>query len=420
MRAAVIGGGIAGITAAHLLSKRMDVCLFEASSRLGGHANPVQLPGLETMLDTGFIIYNEKSYPNFVALMSDWDVQAEIVRSDMSIGFFNRDDGFEYNTESFKGMFPNLKSLLQSQRHQILFDLYSFRKKAIRLLTDDAFDIRMTLLEFLAPFSEVFRTRFALPLASLIWSMPQDLISQMPAKSFLQFLDHHGHFGSPKQKNWRSFKASSSVYLKSFKNQFQGKIHLDAKIAKITTKGPLVSLHSQIDQDLSFDYVVVALHADEAFRLIENPTVLEHKLLNPWRYKSCEAILHTDEKLLSSQQVSWGCWNTTVTGAKALMSYYLNRIHQIDCEKNYFLSLDAKDFINQENILKTFQYQHPIFNHQVLKSQTELPLLNRQTSLNQKIFFCGSYFGYGFHEDAVVAAKQASSEIFRKINTGKE
>jgi predicted NAD/FAD-binding protein len=413
MKIAVIGGGIAGISAAHYLSRTCEVTLLEASSRLGGHANPISVAenGTHFHLDTGFVIFNQLSYPCFLNFLNEIEAHFDIVESDMSIGFYHQLENISFSTGSLGSFFPNLAAWLKPERYLILRDLWRFRQDGLRAVDcklGQPSDFDITIGEYLQKYSKAFREYLALPLVSLVWSVPKDLAMQLPASNLLRFLHHHGHFGKPKVKNWRSFRSSSAQYLQAFQRQFKGRILLNSSVESVAEDSSGQVRIQLPSGEMSFDRVVIALHADDAYRILAKPSRRQKELLAPWQYFRSTAYLHTDTKILGTDPKLWSCWNTTTTKDGTFMSYYLNRIHSRDLQKNYFLSLDPIG-LEPSSVIQSMKYKHPIFDKAALERQSRLQELNTDSP----IVFCGSYFGYGFHEDAVKSGKSASETLLR-------
>lgn len=412
MKIAVVGAGISGIVAAHSLSRAgrgVEVTLFDADSRIGGHANPVQVEeqSESSHLDTGFVIFNRKSYPHFIEFLNDVEADFDVVQSSMSFGFSNRMTQFEYSTASLKTLFPSLGALTRIESYAILRDLYRFRRDSIQFLQNKDSTGEILGL-YLSRYSKIFRDYFALPMVCLIWSMPLEEALLLPAQTFLEFLNHHGHFGSFGEKNWSSFRASSHQYLEAFKKSFKGRIRIGSPVTSLClADNHQVLLKTNESEAELFDKVVVALHADDAFEILAEPTLLQQSLLAPWRYSSSQAYLHTDESVLTKNQSLWGIWNTTSTESGSFMTYYLNPIHGIQSTSHYFLTLNPTVPLAADKIIRSMTYSHPCLDGDAIERQKHLSQLNRESA----IYFCGSYFGYGFHEDGARSAKMVADQI---------
>lgn len=422
MRIAVIGGGISGIVAAHRLQSRFDVTLFERRSRLGGHANPVRVQEQKTQenphflnrtvdLDTGFVIFNHRSYPTFTRFLSELGTEFGILDSKMTFGFFHKNVDLEFSTASLSTFFPSFRNIPRLDVYLILRDILRFHRDGPKALQATV-PVATTIDEYLRRYSDSFRHYFALPMISLIWSVPPSSAGHLPAATFINFLDHHGHFGKLSERKWLSFKLSSSEYLNAFQSAFKGKIALNTEVLRVDQKGAGVLVHTQGSEPLSFDGAIVALHADEAFRVLERPGPDHQELLAPWKYHESEAFLHHDSSVLSTNRRLWSCWNTTTTDQGSFMSYHLNQLHELNGGCDYFLTMNPLLPIDHAKVLESFKYRHLLLDQAAIARQSQLPRLNRKGLIK----FCGSYFGYGFHEDGALSGLNAATSLSEEFN----
>lgn len=412
MRVAVVGGGIAGISLAHLLQKKHEVTLFEAGDRLGGHANPVPVPPSrneeEVWLETAFLIFNELTYPRFMKFISDLGLNSAVQEAEMSASF-----SFEESTLSFtlspmaSVLLPQLGKLLNPRIRGLLLDLALFRKKAYRDIMNDSPRLReITLSEYLRDYSEEFRERFVPAVAVAIWSIPARQVLSMPASVFIRFFENHHLLHGRSGKGWRSFRGSSQVYLAAFRDRFRGEVLLGCPVSKVSRSENAVAVQTRDEKVRSFDSVAIALHADEALQVLADPSPEESEGLGAFKYFENKAVLHTFDGHLPKGKMR-SSWNirATTTGDFSV-TYDLNRVQQIKAKQAYFLTLGNAD-IPPHAVIRSFRYCHPIFDFAAAQAQEKLGRLNGQ----RNTFFCGSYFGFGFHEDAVRSAERVAASL---------
>lgn len=398
---AVIGAGAAGIVSAHLLSKKHHVTLFESSPQLGGHAHAVtctQTDGSRFPVDTAFLIFNERSYPTFLGFLKELGVYESTIPAEMSSCFSDEVNGLHYALGN--GWGPVLRrpqNYARKELFQIARDLYFFRRRAVSDLQMKKDLSQVTAGQYLEPYSKPFVENFVLPLTSAIWSLPTVTMNDYPIASLLHYFDNHQLLGKPQGKFWRTFAGSSRVYLEAFEKQFKGTIRKNAKITSVIRKPESVQIQTD-SGTMSFDHVVLATHADVARQLISNPTPLESELLGAWQYQDNPVTLHHEPKFLYADRRFWCSWNMVRRAEDYQISYYLNRLQKLPTQNPVILTLG--NLTNLTSASQSFNYRHPVFNTKSVATQKKLEQLNGADRLH----FCGSYFGYGFHEDAMVSA----------------
>jgi uncharacterized protein len=401
LRIAVVGGGVSGLAAAHLLSRAgHDLTLFEASERLGGHACPVPLENGE-FIDTAFLIFNSHSYPNFHRFLGELGVANAVLDTDMSIGLENRAAGLCFSVNNgLGGLYPGLLELLRPRFWKLLAEIRRFRTFADpETLAQAAGDL--SLEDFLAchGFSDFFAQCFALPLGASVWSLPHEEIRKMPAGLFFQFFNNHKMLKNTQGARWQTLRGSSRVYLEAFERSFRGKIVRNTPVHSIA-RGPNGCFLRTAQGELEFDRVVIATHADLALKLLAKPSVLETELLSPWEYSPCEAFLHQDEEAFPRIRGTWPSWNVSYNPAQSApftVTYHLNRIQKVASSKPYFVSWGGSR--EPRTVLRRLSFRHPIFTPATERARARLAELQQGP-----VYFCGSYFGNGFHEDAVKSA----------------
>ncbi|BCR04945.1 amine oxidase [Desulfuromonas versatilis] len=404
---AVIGGGVAGILAAYLLQQRHQVSLFEANAYLGGHTNTVEIPdGPDAGLavDTGFIVLNDVTYPLFQRFLGSLGVPTR--DAEMSFGFQCAKTGLVYAGNNLGGLFAQRRNLASPRFWSLLFEIARFGRLARSELFAGCVP-QVTLGDYLRQnrFSSFMIENYLLPMAAAIWSTPALQVADFPAETFLRFFSNHGLLSLRNRPQWKTVVGGSYSYVKAFCKNFRGRIELGAPVAKVF-RGPervRVRFHDGASQD--FDRLVVASHADQALRLLGDPSEEETRLLGAWRYQLNRTVLHTDDSLLPKLKSAWAAWNFTRESGgddqrPAFVTYYMNLLQGFHSRKHYCVTLNRRQPFAPESEIAEFDYHHPQYTFESLATQPHLARLNgrRQT------WFCGSYFGYGFHEDAVRSA----------------
>jgi predicted NAD/FAD-binding protein len=404
---AVVGGGVAGITAAHLLQRRHHVTLYEKNSLIGGHTHTIAIPDgpdAGTPVDTGFIVLNDRTYPRFNRLLEQLDVP--IQASEMSFSYFCERTGFQYASRDFDSLFARRRNLFDIGYLRLLLEILRFNRTARRELASGGL-ASLTLGRFLKTyrFSTRFREQYIIPMAAAIWSSPDEEVADFPMATFARFFSNHGLLTVSDQPQWYVVKGGSHSYVKAFRKRFQGDIIADAPVRSIRRNADAVTLSLSDGSQRHLDHVVIATHADEAFQLLQDPTADEQRLLGPWRYSSNRVILHTDPGFMPSNRRAWASWNYTreagASGrAPVTLTYHMNRLQRLETRLQYFVTLNPGREIDDANVVARLTYTHPMFSFDSLATQPELARLNGANRTS----YCGSYFGYGFHEDAVRAA----------------
>lgn len=404
---AVIGAGVAGIVSAYLLDRKFDVTLIEANDYIGGHTNTVIVPNGSdggTPIDTGFIVLNDRNYPNFQKFLDQLKVPTQ--PTTMSFSFHCRQTGLSYASQFPNGVFAQRRNLFRPSFIRMVRDILHFNQQAQRDLHEGRLNGN-TLGEYLEAhrYSKEFVEHHLIPSAAAIWSSPPAHIMEFPVEPFIKFYDNHGLLVLKGRPQWHTVVGGSYQYVYAFLRKFSGKVRKNSPVEMIQrhNTGVKVILHNQ--QQLQFDKVVIATHADQALRLLADPSPQEQRLLGPWQYHHNDTVLHTSTKVMSPNQRAWSSWNyvrdievdpTNPVG----VTYYMNTLQQLNAQNNYFVSLNESLPIPDQQIIKQINYTHPNYTFASLATQSELPTLNGL----RNSYYCGSYFGYGFHEDAVCSA----------------
>ena len=411
MKIAVVGSGISGLSAAYYLSKKHHVDLFEKEDHFGGHSHTIDL-NLETKkiaVDIGFIVFNFKTYPNLINFFQENKIDME--KSDMSFSVSVNNTSFEYCGKGLNGIFSNRLNLLNLRFLRMFLDIIKFYKKCDTLRD---FNEEITLGDYLkkSKYSKNFINYHLIPMVSAIWSMPPYEANQMPLKFFLKFFQNHGLFKFKNRPQWYTVTNRSKAYVENILSKISGEYFKNYPIRKIRSNNNGIDLYYGSDDEFfCYDKVILATHADEALSIIENPTDDEKKILSKFSYKENIAYIHTDKAIMPKNKNAWSSWNSSIEKGeieKNSITYWLNLLQNLKCEENIFLTLNPYFEIEQSKILKKVRFTHPYFDQTALDYQSKLKNLQNK----RNILFCGSYFGYGFHEDGI----KSSIEMLKNID----
>ena len=411
MKIAVVGSGISGLSAAYYLSKKHQVDLFEKEDRFGGHSYTIDLliEGKKISVDIGFIVFNHKTYPQLIKFFEENKVQIE--KSDMSFAVSVKDTKFEYCGRGLKGIFANKLNLFNKSFLKMFFDILKFYKNCDRI---NQFDEKITLGDYLVKnkLSESFINFHLIPMVSAIWSMPPYEASKMPLKFFLKFFQNHGLFKLKNRPQWYTVTNRSRTYVTKVISNVSGEYYKNYNVNCLKRRPNGIDLfYGDKSEFFTYDKVVLANHADQALSIIDEPTKEEQEILSTFKYKENIVVIHTDESIMPSNKNIWSSWNSSVEKnnvEKNSITYWLNLLQNLDFNKNIFLTLNPNFKINEDKILKKVNFAHPYFDQSALDNQDKLKNLQNKKNL----LFCGSYFGYGFHEDGI----KSSIEMIKAID----
>lgn len=408
---AVIGSGAAGLAASWLLRENCDVCLFEKDDRLGGHAHTAQLSqdGEELDIDTGFIVYNEPNYPNLTHWLQALGI--ETIPTDMSFSVSQENGGFEYKGGNLAGLFAQPSNLTKPRFWSMLRSLLRFYKTASSSPLPAP---EVSLRDYLnaGGYSQAFVDDHLLPFGAAIWSTSQQDILDYPAASFIRFCQNHGLLKLSERPQWRTIKGGSHRYVEQVRSALGDKACItSAHIVSVLRVGGKIIIEDRSGETRQFDHIVFATHADQALSLMHDADHHERRLLSPFRYEQNLAILHTDERLLPKRRAAWASWNAVDYGvgdqAKPSVSYWMNNLQSLVAKDQYIVSLNPAVAPVAEKILRTQVYEHPIFNGDTLIAQQQLWGLQGR----RNTWFCGAYFGSGFHEDAIQSGLKVAEQL---------
>lgn len=404
-RIAVIGSGISGLAAAWLLSKRHSVTLFERDGRPGGHSHTVDLnlPEGRVAVDTGFIVFNERTYPNLAALLAHLGVASKA--TDMSFAASLDNGTFEYSGSSLRGLFAQRRNLLRPRMWRMISDILRFYRHSRTVVGQGAAEL--TLGDYLhrSGYGASFIRDHLLPMGGAIWSTSADQMLQHPLHSFIRFCDNHGLLQLVDRPCWRTVTGGSRSYVDRLLQDGDIDLRLNAEIAAIqrNTSKPTIGFRDGTAE--VFDAVVLATHADQALRLLAAPTRQESELLGAMRYQANTAVLHGDAALMPVRRTAWSSWNVLSDQADAdkdaliCVSYWMNKLQHLPVTQPVLVTLNPNRPIRQDLTWATFDYAHPLFDHRAMAAQRDLWTLQGQGG----VWYCGAYFGAGFHEDGLQA-----------------
>ena len=419
MNIAIVGAGISGISAAYNLQKKHTVTLIEKNKKLGGHSNTIHVKddnSNDLFIDTGFIVMNHKNYPNFSNFLKNLNVP--LIKSDMSFSYFNKNTNIQY-AGTLKGLLPNLRKIFSPNHYRLLYLITKYSKildhdfQAGKLNSSN-FTIKEYLEKIHCP--EFVMKNYFFPIAGAIWSCPQEEIEHYPVTSYVNFFHNHGLLQIGQREQWYTIAGGSKAYIKKFETDFKGTIIKDAQVINIRQSGNKVILQGKHNYTQEFDLIVMASHADETLSMLNSPTQDQQKILSAFKYSKNQIVLHTDSNVLSKNRNVWASWNfitshKSIHKSKESIHYYMNRLQKIKSNKEYIVSVNPPDSLKKENIIYTTEYTHPILGQDAIKMQSTLLHLNKQS----RILFCGSYFGFGFHEDGYLSGLNVSKEILKRF-----
>ncbi len=401
-RLAIVGTGMAGMSAAYFLQNDYDVTVFEKNSYVGGHTNTVYVneDGKSLPIDTGFMVFNEITYPLMCRLFKKLSVPYH--DTDMSFTIYDRERSFEYNGSSFADIFSQKKNALSPRFWRMLIDIMRFGKGVPRYLNDAGYlDISLGDLITKEKLGAGFTHDYLLPMTAAVWSTPHHEMLRFPARSMVRFLQNHGLTGIDTQHQWKTVQGGSETYKKKLIASFADKIRTDKAVQSAHRSGEKAVLNFKDGTQETFDVVVFASHADETREFITDLTQQEREILAPFHYQKNETWLHTDESVMPKLKSNWSAWNQVHREGERFTVYYMNKLQPISKNKNYFVNINGNRFVDESKVLKKITYHHPVFNLATEKSQARIPELN---ALPSPYRFCGAWYRYGFHEDALMSS----------------
>ena len=404
-RIAIIGSGVSGLTAAYLLSKKHQVSVFEKSDRIGGHTATVdvEVDNKSYAIDTGFIVFNNKTYPNFLALLDEIGIGKQ--EAEMSFSVHNTHTGMEYNGHNLDTLFAQRRNLFNPKFWLLVKDILRFNKICKQHYQDQNYSDTLTLGDFLQAhnFSDYFSEHYILPMAAAIWSSSLAEMEQLQFHFFVQFFHHHGLLNVADRPQWYVIPGASRSYLAPLCQPFKDNIHLNAEIKSITRQGGQVQLNFNCGDVQTFDEVVLACHSDQALALLADASAAEQTILGAMPYSENSVVLHTDTRLLPKRAKAWASWNYQLSANRtkpASVTYNMNILQGLATDTTFCVTLNQREAIEPSKILREFTYHHPIFSTGSINAQQQ------RTNICgiQQTHFVGAYWYSGFHEDGVRSA----------------
>jgi len=412
MKVAIVGAGVSGLLAARLLADDHDIHVFEANDYAGGHTNTVGFDafGRHYSVDTGFMVFNDRTYPNFVQMLRLLGIAAR--DSDMSYSVRCVKSGLEYQGSSLNGLFAQRCNLLRPSFYRMLVDILRFNRRSLELLRGE--NDELGLSDYLAQgdYGREFVENYLVPMGSAIWSAPPDQFRRFPARFIINFFNNHGLltvFGHPR---WKTVQGGAVRYVEGLTKPFADRIRLSCPVVSVRRYADRVTVAWKGGDPENFDAVVLACHSDESLAMLSDATTTEREILSAIPYQRNETVLHTDSSLLPRCRRAWASWNSYVPaeeGRPVILTYNLNRLQGHSSPDPICVTLNATEAIDPSSILRRIVYHHPVYNRVALAAQKRFHEINGKN----RTYFCGAYWGYGFHEDGVRSAL-AVGECFGK------
>ena len=403
MRVAIVGTGVSGMLCARLLHPEHEITVFEAGDYIGGHTNTidVDLAGRRWAVDTGFIVYNDWTYPNFIRMLERLGVATQT--SDMSFSVRCKRTGLEYNGTSVNTLFAQRSNFLRPSFYRMIRDILRFNKEAPELLERD--DERTTLGEYLDAkrYSKEFLENYILPMGGAIWSAEAQAMRAFPARYFVQFFKNHGMLSVDERPQWRVVSGGSACYMRALTQPFRDRIRLKSPIASIRRFDTHVEITPKGGATERFDHVIVSAHSDQALAMLADASPSERAILGAIPYQENIAVLHTDDSVMPKRKLAWAAWNYHLDAqskAHVAVTYWMNHLQSLDAPVNFCVTLNDVDGIDPAKVLRRIRYHHPVYTTDGVAAQKR----RHEISGVRRTWFCGAYWGYGFHEDGVKSA----------------
>ncbi len=416
-RLAIIGSGIAGMGAAHFLKQNFDITIFEKANYIGGHTNTVYVEenNQQVPIDTGFMVFNRITYPNLLRLFRQLDVP--IQKTCMSFSVRDSKANLEYCGTGLNGLFRQRRNLFNARFIRMLLSINRFNQDAPAVLSSPAYE-NVTIGEFVEQkgYGADFLNKYLVPMSGAVWSTPPEKMLEFPAKTLIRFFYNHGFLGLSTQHQWYTPTGGSEEYKKRLIAPFRDRIRLNEKIESVSITSGKPQINFKNGSWEIFDKVLFACHGDQALKLIHNPSAKQKELLGAFTYQYNHVYLHKDKKVMPKIKGVWSSWNYRMEVEREKIKapttiYWMNRLQNLKSRNNYFVSLNDPNMVRDRYIVKEIHYEHPLFDQAAITAQSSLPELNENSS---PLYFCGSYFRYGFHEDALTAAVDVSKQLLRR------
>jgi predicted NAD/FAD-binding protein len=420
MKIAVIGTGIAGNVAARELCKEHDVTVFEQNSHVGGHTHTHCIEDVDAQgesrnlnIDTGFIVLNDRTYPNFNKLLDELNV--DIKKTEMSFSVKCEETGLEYNGNNLDTLFAQRSNLFSPQFYKMIKDILRFNQQASEYATTGSID--MSLGDFLTynAYSSMFTKKYIIPMGAAIWSMKPEVMLDFPAMFFFRFFSNHGLLSVNDRPQWYVVKDGSKSYLEELTKDYSENIRTDCPVDNIARYDDHVEIQTMRYGIERYDYVFIASHSDQALAMLQQPSQVEQATLSAISYQQNEVVLHSDESVLPIRKKAWASWNYHIPAddrSMVALTYNMNILQGLETDNTYCVTLNYTDQIDEDKIIKVIDYHHPIFTDESIEAQKNHRLINGTS----RTYYCGAYWRNGFHEDGVVSAQTAISHFNQDIS----
>ena len=412
MRIAIVGSGIAGLTAAWLLARRHEVVVFESESRIGGHTATVdvRLDGRDYAIDTGFIVYNDRTYPNFIRLLAELGVNSQ--PTDMTFSVSHDTAGLEYAGSNLNTLFAQRANLLRPGYWRMLRDILRFNRESQQDLDENRLSPGMQLGDYLRArgYSSEFRDWYLVPMGAAIWSSGTRAMDAFPVEFFIRFFRNHGLLAVTNRPQWRTLVGGSRSYLEPITRAFAGSIRTADPVTRIRRDQDGVDVQTRAGEAGRFDQLVLACHSDQSLSLLETPSAAEQGVLGAIAYRANDVILHNDTAVLPRRRLAWSSWNYRIRdGADELpvLSYDMNILQRIESPHTFCVTLNDSVNIDSSKILGRFRYSHPVYSVEAVSAQQRW----REINGTDRTWYCGAWWGNGFHEDGVSSAVRVAQEL---------
>ncbi len=415
MKIAIIGSGISGLTSAYLLNRNHDITVFEANDYIGGHTHThnIKIKDKEYAVDTGFIVYNERTYPNFIKLLDTLGVERQL--STMGFSVKSASEDYEYAGESLNSLFAKRSNIFRLGFLRMLYEMYRFGKKSDS--TGLGLDVSITLGTYLRSenYSNEFINYFIIPMGAAIWSTPANKVLDMPAYFFIKFFYNHGMLEIINRPKWWVIKDGSSAYIKKIIKGFESKINLSSPIRTVSRLDNGIEIETaNSKKPLIFDAVVFATHSDQELGMLKDPTEKEKDILSSIPYQKNEVLLHTDSSVLPKRKLAWASWNYQLDSnpeSPVVLTYNMNILQSLDCDETFCVTLNDHQSVDKSKVLKKITYHHPLFTVKGIEAQKR----KLEISGVNNTYYCGAYWHNGFHEDGVASAIEVCKHFGEQI-----
>jgi uncharacterized protein len=416
MRIAIIGSGISGLLAARLLAADHDIHVLEANNYAGGHTNTVSFEafGRPYAADTGFMVFNDRTYPNFVRMLQMLDVPAR--NSDMSFSVRCDKTGLEYQGNSLNGLFAQRRNLVRPSFYRMLLDVSRFNRQSLELLHGEDYDLELGQYLDRNRYSQEFIEHYLVPMGAAIWSAPPERFRQFPARFIVDFFNNHGLLTVRGHPQWKTVQGGAVRYVEAITCPFADRIRLNCPVVSVRRYPDRVAVTWEHGGPEDFDAVVLATHADQSLAMLADASEAEREILAAFPYQRNDTVLHIDPSLLPRFRRAWASWNYRIPGEEGqpvVLTYNLNRLQGHVSPDPICVTLNGNRWIDEKKVLRRIEYHHPVYGREALAAQRRFHEINGQN----RTYFCGAYWGHGFHEDGVNSALAVGQSFGKRLES---